>query len=270
MKKILLSTAAALLSGAALFAQSPAQHDSVRVHVVRNINGNVLDIDTAVSEGNYNDLVIWMQGQGIQMQTPPAGDSLHFMFIEVSTDSSGEINTERMQGEPLLPPVPPVPPMPPMPPGECRKIIMIGPDGKMMPPPAPGDEMQVIVTEDSTGQHGIKRTVVVCPNAKTPLPPSPSGAPGQAKTAPEAGAESLSVYPNPSNGQITIRFDLAGTGQTNITVTDMSGKLVYEEQLGEAVTGPYSKQINIGKAKGTYTVKVRKGNTVLARNIIVE
>ena len=100
---------------------------------------------------------------------------------------------------------------------------------------------------------------------RVPSPPSPPLKQGEAGTI-----QQMTVYPNPSGGNITIEFNIPGIAKTSISVTDMNGKEVYSENLGEAFAGPYKKEINLGTVKGTYTVTVKKADTVLVKKVLVQ
>ena len=67
-------------------------------------------------------------------------------------------------------------------------------------------------------------------------------------------AEASSVFPNPSKGQVRISAFLDQPGNVNLSVTNLSGKMVYQETQA-ASAGYFSKQINLETLpKGTYLV----------------
>ena len=261
MKKIIIAAAALLISAATLKAQNQNQ-DSIRIHVIQNVNGNILDIDTAVAASQQQNLFNWLSSQGIEMQElPAAGDSIR--MIQIVVNDSSETNGSQMRI-----PNPPLPPDAPQ-----MRIVTIDHEG----PPVPGEEIEIVVSGDTVHKIVRHQQIIVTDNISKvapptppspPSPPSPPQAPSE-KKSPDATNEKLDVYPNPTSGKITIEFEMTGT-KTEISVTDMNGKLVYSEQIGEAATGLYKKEISLGTSKGAYTVQVKKGNAVLVRKILVQ
>jgi hypothetical protein len=71
--------------------------------------------------------------------------------------------------------------------------------------------------------------------------------------------EGISLFPNPSNGFITIDGVRNGT----ITVTDMLGQTIYQSS--------FMNQINIsGKASGNYVLKIENEDGVFMQKIILQ
>ncbi|MGB1316576.1 MAG: T9SS type A sorting domain-containing protein [Flavobacteriales bacterium] len=69
----------------------------------------------------------------------------------------------------------------------------------------------------------------------------------------EQAATTVKVYPNPSNGNVTLELE-GYQGLVNLTVTDVIGKQVYAEQLN--VSANYRKNLSLNVPKGTYLVHV--------------
>jgi len=68
------------------------------------------------------------------------------------------------------------------------------------------------------------------------------------------------IYPNPFNGKAVIRYGLAKSGDVNLSVYDLSGRLVRTLQEGEAAPGRYSLTWNAaGLPSGVYVVKLEAG-----------
>ena len=73
---------------------------------------------------------------------------------------------------------------------------------------------------------------------------------------------SISAYPNPSNGVISVEFGLAISALVNITVADLTGKTIQHEVVSSVTEGQiHSLDLSI-LAKGTYmlTVNSAEGN----------
>ena len=77
----------------------------------------------------------------------------------------------------------------------------------------------------------------------------------------------FNVYPNPSEGQISIDFT-AKALPTTISITDITGKEVYREELN-GFDGQYKKQINLAKAaKGAMLLTIQQGDKIFTEKLI--
>ncbi|MBL7936803.1 MAG: T9SS type A sorting domain-containing protein [Bacteroidia bacterium] len=82
--------------------------------------------------------------------------------------------------------------------------------------------------------------------------------------------EKMNFYPNPSNGKFNLSFNLPEKQDTEITILNVEGKVVYKEKLNQ-FSGNYDKEIDISKnAKGVYFVKVDQGKHAQVKKIILE
>jgi len=80
----------------------------------------------------------------------------------------------------------------------------------------------------------------------------------------------LNFYPNPSNGNFNLKFNLQQEGATNIAIYNLSGQEIYSEQLGN-FSGLYDGKIDLqGQSQGVYILKVSQGDKVLTKKIVVE
>ena len=83
----------------------------------------------------------------------------------------------------------------------------------------------------------------------------------------------LAVYPNPFNSTIQIRFSLPTAGLTEVFVTDILGRTIYEKSLGSLAPGSYTAHWNGLLANGeyassgTYFLKVQVGDLIATRKI---
>lgn len=79
----------------------------------------------------------------------------------------------------------------------------------------------------------------------------------------------LIIYPNPNNGVFTITFETEKPIALELELTNTLGQRVYFNRLG--TTKYFSEKLNLeGFAKGLYFFKVRAGNEVLVRKVVVE
>ncbi len=79
------------------------------------------------------------------------------------------------------------------------------------------------------------------------------------------------LYPNPSKGNISIRFDLkSSTNSVVVQLFDIRGRKV-NEKVFEAVSGKFEEDLNYQKiAKGLYVLKVANGMHKISKKILVE
>jgi hypothetical protein len=75
--------------------------------------------------------------------------------------------------------------------------------------------------------------------------------------------ENLSVFPNPTTGELNISFDVEKAGKLQIRLTNLNGQVVVDEELG-AFNGNYTNSFNLSdQAKGVYLLSIisEKGKT---------
>ncbi|MFN0275671.1 MAG: PDZ domain-containing protein [Chitinophagales bacterium] len=130
----------------------------------------------------------------------------------------------------------------------------------------PGTSDAYCYSLDSTGSKNIKMSIkIIGYDAK---------APSSENDGKQAGTlldpETIQFFPNPSNGSFTLKFDLATNGNTDITVRDLKGKIVYEESL-KGFEGSYEKVINLGNAaKGTYFINIKQNDYTATKQIVLQ
>ncbi|TNF50007.1 MAG: T9SS type A sorting domain-containing protein [Bacteroidetes bacterium] len=79
----------------------------------------------------------------------------------------------------------------------------------------------------------------------------------------------MSVYPNPANDLSNVSFELNNEADVNITVTDLSGKVVYTNALG-TVNGTQNVAINTTALNnGVYFVNLSVNGTVSSEKLVV-
>lgn len=94
-------------------------------------------------------------------------------------------------------------------------------------------------------------------------------APLPAETKTEIGERSISVFPNPSNGVITISMEGFEGKKTELRIMNVIGNVVYREVLQDA-SQRYAKTIDLNKlAKGLYYVKLETATFSDVRKIIL-
>ncbi|HEX8563776.1 MAG TPA: zinc-dependent metalloprotease family protein [Flavobacterium sp.] len=79
----------------------------------------------------------------------------------------------------------------------------------------------------------------------------------------------FSVYPNPNNGNFTVKFNSASSNPIAISVYDLRGRSIFEKQYGN--TGLFSENIGLDRVEaGVYLVTVKDGDRSETRKIIID
>jgi len=80
----------------------------------------------------------------------------------------------------------------------------------------------------------------------------------------------VKIYPNPASEKVVVSFDLDQKKPLTISITDLNGRIVFEENTFSS-QGRFSKEINLqGLSKGMYLVSVQSGSSVRTTKLIVE
>jgi mannan endo-1,4-beta-mannosidase len=80
----------------------------------------------------------------------------------------------------------------------------------------------------------------------------------------------LSVYPNPSKGDITIKFTMTADGPVTFTLYDILGKMVKKEDIGVFPVGKYYHDFHYSNlASGVYILKFHSKENVLYRKLVL-
>jgi len=86
----------------------------------------------------------------------------------------------------------------------------------------------------------------------------------------ETSLHNFDVYPNPTNGEFTIAFELSDNQDLNVLVTDVIGKTVYSESLTR-FRGKYERKLDLSSsAIGVYTVEITSGTQVAHKLLLVK
>ena len=80
----------------------------------------------------------------------------------------------------------------------------------------------------------------------------------------------MGVYPNPTNADANVSFSLNNAADVNITVTDLSGKVVYTNALGNVSAGTTKVELNTADlSNGVYMINVAADNAVSTEKLII-
>jgi hypothetical protein len=81
----------------------------------------------------------------------------------------------------------------------------------------------------------------------------------------------VELYPNPSSDVTNLSFNLAGQSEVNITITDLSGKVVQTLNQGVMNTGKHDVSISTSSLKsGAYIITLTSEGSVATKRLIVQ
>lgn len=93
---------------------------------------------------------------------------------------------------------------------------------------------------------------------------------GENSTGAELDPETIQFFPNPTTGVFTLRFNLEQNGDTEVSVRDLAGNVVYSEEL-KGFEGSYEKTIDLGKAaKGAYFINIKQNDYTATKQIVLQ
>jgi hypothetical protein len=69
--------------------------------------------------------------------------------------------------------------------------------------------------------------------------------------------------PNPSNGPLTLSFSLASSSPARIELVDLSGRRVFERQVGDLGAGFHVVRLDANLPAGIYAVRLTQGGRTL-------
>jgi hypothetical protein len=82
--------------------------------------------------------------------------------------------------------------------------------------------------------------------------------------------DNFNLFPNPSQGKITIKFDVNSADDINIQLFDIRGRRVNVQEFSNVI-GQFSKELDYSNvAKGLYILKVSNGLKRISKKILVE
>jgi hypothetical protein len=69
-------------------------------------------------------------------------------------------------------------------------------------------------------------------------------------------SRAIQLFPNPTDGQLSLRLDFNQNTEVDLRITDLAGKAVYTQKIG-TINGQYTQDLNLAYlAKGIYMVQV--------------
>lgn len=81
----------------------------------------------------------------------------------------------------------------------------------------------------------------------------------------------MKMYPNPANDRVNVSYKLSGDAKVKVTVTDLSGKVVYTTQAAEQNAGEQSLEISTANfSNGVYMVKFEANNETSTQKLVIK
>lgn len=110
-----------------------------------------------------------------------------------------------------------------------------------------------------------------CGSALTPRGTNPGLAPvvTDVRTVKPEQVTMVSLYPNPTAGEVAVQFYLYKPGKVTIAVTDMQGRTVYSTYNEYSQPGLYNAETNLSHlAAGTYMLNITNGSQIESRRFV--
>jgi hypothetical protein len=85
----------------------------------------------------------------------------------------------------------------------------------------------------------------------------------------EMGKSNMDIYPNPSQGNFTLRFAQSPAKLVSLTISDASGKEVYSLE-NAVITENEIRFSNTGLTSGVYLIKVSEDNKIITTRLIIK
>ncbi len=88
--------------------------------------------------------------------------------------------------------------------------------------------------------------------------------------AENALARSLSIFPNPTDGLVTVEFEPHGKGDATLKVTDARGRVLLEKVAVQDASGTVNHKLDLSRfAKGIYMIEITSGEMKAVRRVNV-
>ena len=77
----------------------------------------------------------------------------------------------------------------------------------------------------------------------------------------------IKLFPNPSNGNVSLQFNEMPKGNLEISVTDVTGKIVLTHKIVAVNSSP---QFNLDVKNGIYFVKITNQDKTIIKKMVVQ
>lgn len=122
---------------------------------------------------------------------------------------------------------------------------------------------------------GKNKVIVISNKEVITTSPDQNQAPAESSKLQEMPVMNLNVNglqlaPNPNNGQFNLSFSLSETGNTDISIVDLTGREIYGANLPN-FSGDFNQKIDISdKARGEYLLKITQNGKSATASIVLE
>ncbi len=143
-------------------------------------------------------------------------------------------------------------------------------------PPADVDSSAVAMVPETPSSTTTPETTVATTLQETPADSSDAKIKETADSARlqplNDGPPTVSCYPNPSNGPVTLSYELKQRADVEAMIYDLQGNLIQSVfQVKDHFTGIYRQQLDLsGLNNATYLVRLRIGETVTSLRLVLQ
>jgi hypothetical protein len=259
MKYVFITALAACISTAA-FAQEKKE---AMVKIVINENGKERIIEKKFSDRDQADAEIKKLSDSLNIDISSSGGKKKIVRVDVNkshsrmADQPGQIIIGKMEDESEG--------------GPDKRVIIrrVGPGMATHAPGAPGfheKEPNVMIFRGEGGLEGMRKGGLGMRKHAFKRAHKGMLADQASKTI-----HGLKATPNkPFNGKISVKFNAPEKGNVNISILDVNGKELANEQIKD-FQGDYLGQVDIKKAvAGVYFIRVSQGTDGAVRRIKVD
>ncbi|MCH2043806.1 MAG: DUF4397 domain-containing protein [Saprospiraceae bacterium] len=86
----------------------------------------------------------------------------------------------------------------------------------------------------------------------------------------EQSLETFTVFPNPSEGDVNVAFDLRSNSDVSLDIINVNGQIIETQELGQLAKGSYTETMNLDLSTGLYLLRIRTNNTIQTKMITIK
>jgi hypothetical protein len=132
--------------------------------------------------------------------------------------------------------------------------------------PIPGATGQTYIMTQFGNYNVVATNIYGCSTSSAIYPLGPTSGVADLSTI----LYGFEIFPNPTTGEFTVRFEMLRKQDMNLIVRDMLGKTIFSEKL-DGFSGAYSKPLDLTQnSKGVYIVELTSQNQSVHKRVIVQ
>lgn len=125
------------------------------------------------------------------------------------------------------------------------------------------DLFKVTVLQNGLGLVGGKNGTLLCTQPQLPV--------GNNYSIIGNTKDVLTIFPNPAKENALVQFDVLGDSRVYLKITDLTGRLVYEQSLTTTGDGTQTVPVNLQHMKnGLYLIQVNSGGKLLTGKMLIQ